>query len=81
MARKKEVMAIKMMIMNLMIMMTASIEIVRVKSSQAPRHMQTVRSITYKKVPTTLTSCGVLIVKRNLNTLLTMRIEKRQIVH
>ena len=40
-------MAIKMMIMNLMIMMTASIEIVRVKSSQAPRHMQTVRSITY----------------------------------
>ena len=45
------------------------------------KHVQTAQSITYLKVPTTLTSCGVLIAKRNLNTLLTMRIENRQIVH
>ena len=36
-----------MMMMNLMIMMTASIEIARVKSSQVSKHVQTVWSITY----------------------------------
>ena len=36
-----------MMMMSLMIMMTASIEIARVKSYKASKHMQTVRSITY----------------------------------
>ena len=36
-----------MMMMNLMIMMTASIEIARLKSSQVSKHMQTVWSITY----------------------------------
>ena len=36
-----------MMMMNLMIMMTTSIEIARVKSSQASKDVQTVWSITY----------------------------------
>ena len=36
-----------MMMMNLMIMMTASIEIARLKSSQVSKHVQTVWSITY----------------------------------
>ena len=49
---KKTVITVKMMMMmmmmmNLMIMMTVSIETARVKSSQASKHVQTVRSITY----------------------------------
>ena len=36
-----------MMMMNLMITMTTSIEIARVKSWQASKDVQTVRSITY----------------------------------
>ena len=60
------VMAAKMMMMmtNLMITKTASIEIARVKPSQALKHVHTVQSITYWKV----TICRVLIAKRNLNT-------------
>ena len=65
-------MMIMMMVMNLMITMTTSIEIARLKSSQALKHLQTVQSITYWKVHTTLASCRVLIAKRNLDTLLTM---------
>ena len=41
-------MTVKMMMMrNLMIMLTASIEIARVKSSQVSNHVQTIWSITY----------------------------------
>ena len=40
-------MMIMMMVMNLMITMTTSIEIARLKSSQALKHLQTVQSITY----------------------------------
>ena len=40
-------MMMMMMMMNLMIMVTVSIETARVKSSQASKHVQTVRSITY----------------------------------
>ena len=36
-----------MMMMNLMITVTASIEIARVKSHQTSKHVQTVWSITY----------------------------------
>ena len=36
-----------MMIMNLVIMITASIEIARVKLSQVSKHVQTIWSITY----------------------------------
>ena len=69
-----------MMMMKLMIMITASIEIARVKSSQVSKHVQTVWSITYYKLPTTSTSSDT-DSRRNLNTLLMMRIEKRQIAH
>ena len=55
---KKQVMKVKMMMMtmmmkmmmmvvNLMITMTTSIQIARLKSSQALKHLQTVQSITY----------------------------------
>ena len=62
MVKKKQVMKVKMMmmtmmmtmmmkmmmmVMNLMITMTTSIQIARLKSSQALKHLQTVQSITY----------------------------------
>ena len=58
MIRKKAVMTVKMMMMmmmmmmkmmmmNLMVTMTVSMEIARVKSSQASKHVQTVGLITY----------------------------------
>ena len=40
-------MMMKMMMMNLMVTMTVSMEIARVKSSQASKHVQTVGLITY----------------------------------
>ena len=42
-----KMMMMMMMMMNLMITMTVSMEIVRVKSSQASKHVQTVGLITY----------------------------------
>ena len=42
-----KMMIMMMMIMNLMIAMTTFIEIARVKSFQASKHVQTVQSVTY----------------------------------
>ena len=57
-------MTVKMMMMvNLMVIMATPIEIARVKSPQASKHIQIVQSITYYNVPTHLASCRRLITR------------------